>query len=177
MDKLSSLTEDDVAALRADVAAAKRKKTERRRSKRDGWLARCLLDDRNRIIANLANVAAILKQAFDFHWVGFYRTTAPRLLTVGPYQGDLACVEIPFDKGVCGAAARTQKTVIVPDVEEFPGHIACSNRSRSEIVVPFVMDGETRFVLDIDSDKLADFDETDRVHLEKLVTVIGNASR
>ena len=105
------------------------------------------------LIANLANVAAILKQAFDFHWVGFYRTTAPKMLMLGPFQGPLACVTIPFDKGVCGAAARTQKTVIVPDVETFPGHIACSNRSRSEIVVPFVAKGETRFVLDIDSDK------------------------
>ena len=128
-------------------------------------------------IANFANAAAVLKQVFGFFWVGFYRTTAPRLLTVGPYQGDLACVEIPFDKGVCGAAARTQKTVIVPDVEKFPGHIACSNRSCSEIVVPFVANGETRFVLDIDSEKLADFDETDRVHLERLVAMIGNASR
>ena len=128
-------------------------------------------------IANFANAAAVLKQVFGFFWVGFYRTTAPKLLTVGPYQGDLACVEIPFDKGVCGAAARTQKTVIVPDVEKFPGHIACSNRSRSEIVVPFVKAGETRFVLDIDSDKLGDFGEADRVHLEKLVTMIGKATR
>jgi GAF domain-containing protein len=128
-------------------------------------------------VANFANAAAVLKQVFGFFWVGFYRTTAPQLLTVGPYQGDLACVEIPYDKGVCGAAARTQKTVIVPDVEKFPGHIACSNRSRSEIVVPFIADGETRFVLDIDSDKLADFDETDRVHLERLVAMIGNASQ
>ena len=128
-------------------------------------------------IANFANAAAVLKQVFGFFWVGFYRTTAPRLLTVGPYQGDLACVEIPFDKGVCGAAARTQETVIVPDVEKFPGHIACSNRSRSEIVVPFVMDGETRFVLDIDSDKLADFGETDQIHLERLVALIGERTR
>jgi GAF domain-containing protein len=128
-------------------------------------------------IANFANAAAVLKQVFGFFWVGFYRTTAPKLLTVGPYQGDLACVEIPFDRGVCGAAARTQKTVIVPDVEKFPGHIACSNRSRSEIVVPFVAGGETRFVLDIDSDKLADFDETDRVFLERLVALIGERTR
>ena len=128
-------------------------------------------------VANFANAAAVLKQVFGFFWVGFYRTTAPGLLTVGPYQGDLACVEIPFDKGVCGAAARTKKTVIVPDVEKFPGHIACSNRSRSEIVVPYVRDGETRFVLDIDSDKLADFDETDQHWLERLVALVGNASR
>jgi len=126
-------------------------------------------------IANFANVAAVLKQVFGFFWVGFYRTTAPNLLTVGPYQGDLACLEIPFDKGVCGAAARTQKTVIVPDVEKFPGHIACSSRSRSEIVVPYVRDGRTRFVLDVDSDKLADFDEVDRVHLERIVALVGGA--
>jgi GAF domain-containing protein len=128
-------------------------------------------------IANFANTAAVLKQVFGFFWVGFYRTTAPGLLTVGPYQGDLACLEIPFDKGVCGAAARTQKTVIVPDVDKFPGHIACSSRSRSEIVVPFVRDGETLFVLDVDSDRLDDFSETDRRHLERIVSLVGNAGR
>lgn len=126
-------------------------------------------------VADFANVAAVLKQVFGFFWVGFYRTTAPGLLTVGPYQGDLACLAIPFDKGVCGAAARTQKTVIVPDVEKFPGHIACSSRSRSEIVIPFVRAGETRFVLDVDSDRLDDFGDVDRVHLERLVAMIGNA--
>jgi GAF domain-containing protein len=122
-------------------------------------------------IANFANVAAVLKQVFGFFWVGFYRTTEPELLTVGPYQGDLACLQIPFDRGVCGAAARTQKTIIVPDVDAFPGHIACSSRSRSEIVVPFVRDGQTRFVLDVDSDKLDDFDEVDRRYLERIVAM------
>jgi L-methionine (R)-S-oxide reductase len=126
-------------------------------------------------IANFANAAAVLKQVFGFFWVGFYRATEPELLTVGPYQGDLACLHIPFGRGVCGAAARGQETVIVPDVEKFPGHIACSSRSRSEIVVPFVAGGQTRFVLDIDSDKLADFDDVDRTHLERLVAMIGNA--
>jgi L-methionine (R)-S-oxide reductase len=126
-------------------------------------------------IANFANVAAVLKQVFGFFWVGFYRTTAPQRLTVGPYQGDLACVEIPFDRGVCGAAARKQESIIVPDVEQFPGHIACSSRSRSEIVVPFVSDGKTRFVLDIDSDKLADFDDVDQRYLERIVAMIGRA--
>lgn len=124
------------------------------------------------LIANLANVAAILKQAFDFHWVGFYRTTAPGILTLGPFQGPLACVTIPFDKGVCGAAARGRETVIVADVEAFPGHIACSSLSKSEIVVPLVAGGETRLVLDIDSDKLGDFSEVDRVWLERVVAVI-----
>ena len=127
-------------------------------------------------IANFANVAAVLKQVFGFFWVGCYRTTAPGLLTVGPYQGDLACVEIPFERGVCGAAARTQQTTIVPDVEQFPGHIACSSKSRSEIVVPFVRAGETRFVLDIDSETLSDFDAVDKKYLERIVALIGNAS-
>jgi L-methionine (R)-S-oxide reductase len=126
-------------------------------------------------IANFANVAAVLKQVFGFFWVGFYRATKPDLLTVGPYQGDLACVEIPFDRGVCGAAAREQKTIVVPNVDEFPGHIACSSRSRSEIVVPFVDGGKTRFVLDIDSDKLADFDDVDQRYLERIVALIGRA--
>ena len=127
-------------------------------------------------IANFANAAAVLKQVFGFFWVGFYRTTEPELLTVGPYQGDLACLHIPFGRGVCGAAARTQESIIVPDVDQFPGHIACSSRSRSEIVVPFVDDGKTRFVLDIDSDKLSDFDDVDRRYLERIVAMIGRAS-
>jgi L-methionine (R)-S-oxide reductase len=135
-----------------------------------------LIAGSNDEVANFAHVAAVLKQVFGFFWVGFYRVTAPRLLTAGPYQGDLACTHIPFDQGVCGAAARTQKTIIVPDVDKFPGHIACSSRSRSEIVVPFVKGGETRFVLDIDSDKLADFDTIDQTHLERLVAMIGNAA-
>lgn len=127
-------------------------------------------------IANFANVAAVLRQVFGFFWVGFYRVTEPRVLTVGPYQGDLACVRIPFDQGVCGAAARTKETVVVPDVEKFPGHIACSSLSRSEIVVPFVKNGETRFVLDVDSDKLDDFGPVDQIHLERIVAVVGGAA-
>lgn len=127
-------------------------------------------------IANFANVAAVLKQVFGFFWVGFYRVTEPFVLTVGPYQGDLACVRIPFDQGVCGAAARGQETMIVPDVDKFPGHIACSSLSRSEIVVPFVQNGETRFVLDVDSDTLDDFSRTDQLYLERIAALIGNAS-
>lgn len=125
------------------------------------------------IIANLANVAAILKQAFDFHWVGFYRTTAPGLLTLGPFQGPLACVTIPFDKGVCGTAATLRKTVIVDDVDQFPGHIACSSLSKSEIVVPLVAGGETKLVLDIDSDKAGDFGDVDQRWLERIVALIA----
>lgn len=124
------------------------------------------------LIANLANIAAILKAAFDFHWVGFYRTTAPGLLMLGPFQGPLACVSIPFDKGVCGAAARNQETLIVDEVEAFPGHIACSSLSKSEIVVPLVHAGETRLVLDVDSDKPGDFDSIDREFLERVVLLI-----
>ena len=124
------------------------------------------------LIANLANVAAILKTAFDFHWVGFYRTTAPKLLMLGPFQGPLACVTIPFDKGVCGAAATGQKTVIVEDVDAFPGHIACSSLSKSEIVVPVVVGGETKLVLDIDSDKVGDFGALDQQYLEQIVALI-----
>jgi GAF domain-containing protein len=124
------------------------------------------------LIANLANISAILKQAFDFHWVGFYRTTSPALLMLGPFQGPLACVTIPFDKGVCGAAARTQKTVIVEDVDQFPGHIVCSSLSKSEIVVPLVSGGETRLVLDIDSDKAGDFSDVDQRWLERIVALI-----
>jgi len=126
-------------------------------------------------IANFANVAAVLKQVFGFFWVGFYRVTEPQVLTVGPYQGDLACVRIPFDQGVCGAAARSQETIIVPDVDKFPGHIACSSLSRSEIVVPFVKDGQTRFVLDVDSDTPDDFGRTDQLYLERIVALVGNA--
>jgi len=124
------------------------------------------------LIANLANISAILKQAFDFHWVGFYRTTSPKLLMLGPFQGPLACVSIPFDKGVCGAAAATHKTVIVDDVDQFPGHIACSSLSKSEIVVPLVADGETKLVLDIDSDKVGDFSAVDQTYLEQIVALI-----
>jgi L-methionine (R)-S-oxide reductase len=126
------------------------------------------------LIANLANVAAILKQAFKkFHWVGFYRTTAPNLLTLGPFQGPPACVLIAFKQGVCGTSARTQKTVLVPDVEQFPGHIACSILSKSEIVVPLVRNGQTALVLDIDSDELNAFDQTDQNYLELIVATIA----
>jgi L-methionine (R)-S-oxide reductase len=124
------------------------------------------------LIANLANIAAILKQAFNFHWVGFYRATAPGLLMLGPFQGPLACVTIPFDKGVCGAAARERRTVIVENVDKFPGHIACSSLSKSEIVVPLVSGGETKLVLDIDSDMVGDFDSRDKDYLERIVALI-----
>jgi L-methionine (R)-S-oxide reductase len=124
------------------------------------------------LVANLANVAAILKEAFDFHWVGFYRTLSPQLLVLGPFQGPLACVTIPFGKGVCGKAAAERKTVVVPNVDLFPGHIVCSSLSKSEIVVPLVHKEETKLVLDVDSDRLDDFREEDQIYLEKIVRLI-----
>lgn len=132
-----------------------------------------VIDGVDDLIANLANIAAMLKQAFDFHWVGFYRTTTPNVLTLGPFQGPLACVTIPFHRGVCGAAATTGKTVLVPDVEAFPGHIACSSLSKSEIVVPLVANGTTQLVLDVDSDKLNDFDAVDQKYLEQIIDVLA----
>ena len=131
-----------------------------------------VIADADDLIANLANVAAMLKQSFNFHWVGFYRTTAPHLLTLGPFQGPLACVYIPFEQGVCGAAARERKTQLVRDVDQFPGHIACSSLSKSEIVVPLVARGETQLVLDVDSAKLNDFDAADQKYLEAIVELI-----
>ncbi len=124
------------------------------------------------LIANLANIAAILKEAFNFLWVGFYRADKPQTLILGPFQGPLACVTIPFSKGVCGAAAREKRTVVVPDVHAFPGHIACSGLTRSEIVVPLVHENETRLVLDVDSDQLNSFDDIDKHYLEKIVDII-----
>ena len=124
------------------------------------------------LIANLANVAAVLKEAFGFFWVGFYLKKDDQLV-LGPFQGPLACTRIDFDKGVCGHAYTNRETVIVPDVEAFPGHIACSSASRSEIVVPmFDETGEVFAVLDVDSDRLDDFSDTDRVGLERIVSRI-----
>jgi L-methionine (R)-S-oxide reductase len=131
-----------------------------------------VIDGTDDMIANLANISAILKQAFDFHWVGFYRKQTPEMLVLGPFQGPLACVTIPFSKGVCGAAARKKETIIVRDVNAFPGHIACSSLTKSEIVVPLVHAGATQLVLDIDSDKEADFDDIDRRYLEQVVGMI-----
>jgi L-methionine (R)-S-oxide reductase len=124
------------------------------------------------LIANLANIAAVLKEAFGFFWVGFYFVKDDQLV-LGPFQGPLACTRIDFDKGVCGHAYSTRQTVIVPDVEAFPGHIACSSAARSEIVVPiFAGDGSVIGVLDVDSDKLDDFGDADRVGLSAVTSVI-----
>ena len=129
-----------------------------------------LLEGEADTIAKMANVAAVLHETFGFWWTGFYRVAGNELV-LGPFQGPVACMHIPFGKGVCGTAWKRNETVVVPDVEQFPGHIACSSASRSEIVVPVHRaDGAVTAVLDIDSDRLATFDEEDKVWLEKIVT-------
>ena len=123
-------------------------------------------------IAKMANVAAVLRESFGFWWTGFYRVAGNELI-LGPFQGPVACMHIPFGKGVCGTAWARGETVVVPDVEAFPGHIACSSASRSEIVVPVhAPDGTVTAVLDIDSDKLATFDDIDKEWLEKIVGLL-----
>ncbi len=130
---------------------------------------RALLDGEHDFIANAANTAALLYQTLpDVNWVGFYRLVGDELV-LGPFQGKPACVRIPMGKGVCGTAAARRETVLVPDVHQFPGHIACDSASRSEIVVPLVKGGQLLGVLDLDSPNLGRFDEADRVGLEKLV--------
>lgn len=119
-------------------------------------------------IANMANVASMIHETFNFWWTGFYRVIGEQLV-LGPFQGPLACTRIKFGKGVCGSAWKEERTLIVPDVDAFPGHIACSSASRSEIVVPVKRDGKVVAVLDIDSEKLSTFDETDKLWLEKVV--------
>ena len=121
-------------------------------------------------IANMANISACLKDTFNFWWVGFYRVIDDELV-LGPFQGPLACTRIRKGKGVCGTAWQNAETIIVPDVDEFPGHIACSSLSKSEIVVPVVRKGEVIAVLDIDSEKLNTFDEVDKAYLEQFVNL------
>lgn len=124
------------------------------------------------LVANLANITAVLKEAFGFFWVGFYLKKGNQLV-LNAFQGPLACTRIDFDKGVCGHAYTTRETVIVPNVDEFPGHIACSSASKSEIVLPiFDGAGEVFGVLDVDSDKLDDFSNLDADGLQKIVNII-----
>jgi L-methionine (R)-S-oxide reductase len=130
-----------------------------------------LLQGETDLTANLANMAAALKEQFKWFWVGFYLVKEGELV-LGPFQGPVACTRIALGKGVCGAAWQQQKTLIVPDVEAFPGHIACSSLSQSEIVVPLINDGEVTGVLDVDSELLDQFDETDALYLEELVKLI-----
>jgi len=130
-----------------------------------------LIGDEKDLIANLSNIAAALKQTLNFFWVGFYFVKNDQLV-LGPFQGPIACTRINFGKGVCGTSWREKKTIIVPDVEEFPGHIACSSASKSEVVLPAFKNGEVALVLDVDSDKLNDFDTTDQQALEKVMRII-----
>lgn len=123
-------------------------------------------------IANLANIAAALKETFDFFWVGVYIVKGNELV-LGPFQGPVACTRIAKGKGVCGTAWEKAQTIIVPDVDKFPGHIACSSDARSEIVVPIVKNGEVALVLDVDSDQLDSFDSTDKVYLSSIATIIS----
>ncbi|GAB3924247.1 GAF domain-containing protein [Larkinella terrae] len=124
------------------------------------------------LVANLANISAALKEAFGFFWIGFYLKKDNQLV-LGPFQGPIACTRIDFGKGVCGASYSRKETILVPDVEQFPGHIACSSLSKSEVVVPvFDKTGEVAMVLDVDSDQLNDFSEVDARELEKIAALI-----
>ena len=131
-----------------------------------------LVDGETDEVAKMANIAAAIHETMGFFWTGFYRVANGELL-LGPFQGPVACMHIGYGRGVCGTAWKQQQTVIVPDVEQFPGHIACSSLSRSEIVVPvFNQEGTVVAVLDIDSKELATFDETDRLWLERICQLI-----
>lgn len=123
------------------------------------------------LIANMANISAALKEQFGWLWVGFYLVKEGQLV-LGPFQGPIACTRIQYNKGVCGTAWATTETIIVPDVELFPGHIACSSLSRSEIVVPLIKEGEVMAVLDADSESLEMFDEVDAFWLQKIVELL-----
>ncbi|MBA4057047.1 MAG: GAF domain-containing protein [Marivirga sp.] len=130
-----------------------------------------LVQDERDLVANLSNIAGALKQTMNFFWVGFYIVKENQLV-LGPFQGPIACTRIDFGKGVCGSSWKTKQTILVPNVEEFPGHIACSSASQSEIVLPAFKNGEVALVLDVDSDKLNDFDQTDKTALERLMRII-----
>lgn len=134
-----------------------------------------LVDGEKDVIAVMSNVAAAIHQTMGFWWTGFYRVIDNELV-LGPFQGPVACMHIPYGKGVCGTAWQRAETIVVPDVEQFPGHIACSSESRSEIVVPvFDHDGKVMAVLDIDSEHLATFDDIDRKYLEDICRYITPA--
>lgn len=132
---------------------------------------KALIEDESDIVANMANVAAALKETFGFFWVGFYRVDGEQLV-LGPFQGPVACTRIAYGRGVCGTAWKEGQTLLVPDVDQFPGHIACSSLSRSEIVVPAFKESKVCAVLDVDSDRLDAFSETDAVYLQKIVSLL-----
>lgn len=133
---------------------------------------KALVEGEPDLIANLANIMAALKQTMNFFWIGIYFVKNDALV-LGPFQGPVACVRIAFGKGVCGTCWEKAKTIIVPDVDKFPGHIACSTESKSELVTPVLKNGNVVAVLDADSNTLADFDDTDAFYLEKISTLIG----
>lgn len=130
-----------------------------------------LCSGESNLIAKLANASSALRMCFGFFWVGFYLVEGEELV-LGPFQGDIACTRIAYGRGVCGTAWQQKETIIVPDVDLFPGHIACSSLSKSEIVVPIYQNGDIIGVLDIDSDELDSFDETDARYLEKLCATL-----
>ncbi len=160
---------DDPLPLDSDDAARARRYAEVRRA------IDLLIEGETDDVAIEATVVCELHHAFDwYHWTGFYRVVAPEMLSVGPYQGGHGCLRIPFARGVCGAAARSRTTQLVPDVHAFPDHIACSSSTRSEIVVPVMApDGRVLAVLDVDSDHPGAFREIDRVALEDLCAMLG----
>ena len=135
---------------------------------------RATLEEETDLIASMATIACLLHHSLDyFFWTGFYRVVAPGELLIGPYQGTLGCLRISFERGVCGAAARREETIVVPDVHQFPGHIACDPNSKSEIVVPVFNDrDELIAILDVDSAEYDAFDEVDKRHLEEIVTFL-----
>ena len=128
---------------------------------------KAMVKDESDPVANMANVAALIQESFHFWWTGFYRIIGEQLV-LGPFQGPVACTSIGFGKGVCGTSWKEHKTLVVEDVEQFPGHIACSSESKSEIVVPLMKNNEVIGVLDIDSERLATFDQTDKEWLEQI---------
>ena len=132
-----------------------------------------IIEDETDVIANLANICAALKQQFDWFWIGVYLVKDNELV-LGPFQGPIACTRIAIGRGVCGSAWQQQQVIIVPDVDQFPGHIACSSASRSEIVLPIMKNGECLGVLDIDSSELNQFDEVDAKYLKQLIVMIEN---
>lgn len=132
---------------------------------------RAIVEDESDVIANLANICAALKQQFGWFWIGFYLVKGNELV-LGPFQGPIACTRIAKGRGVCGSAWQQQQVIVVPDVDQFPGHIACSSDSKSEIVLPIMKNGECVGVLDIDSDELNQFDEIDAEYLKQLMSMI-----
>lgn len=132
---------------------------------------KALLEGEPDVVANLANVSAALKEQFGWLWTGFYLVKGQELV-LGPFQGPVACTRIKYGRGVCGSSWEQARTLVVPDVEKFPGHIACSSLSRSEIVVPLIRNGVVVGVLDVDSEQLDHFDETDQQYLEEIVSLL-----